>query len=62
VYHRRNRLSGSARFFIFGAHFFHLDFIVAQYARQRVLCAAMAADVPGNMLTAKANGFVPSIR
>jgi hypothetical protein len=26
-----NRLSGSARFFIFGAHFFHLDFILAQY-------------------------------
>ncbi|MDR3123231.1 MAG: hypothetical protein LBU16_05585, partial [Treponema sp.] len=30
-YHRGNRLSGSARFFYFGAHFFHLDFILAQH-------------------------------
>jgi hypothetical protein len=26
-------LSGSARFFNYGAHFFHLDFILAQYER-----------------------------
>jgi hypothetical protein len=33
-YHWRNRLSGSARFLYFGAHFFHLDFILAQQARE----------------------------
>jgi hypothetical protein len=47
-YHWRNRLSGSAMFFNFGAHFFHLDFfwltplfslrkIVAQCAPSSVL-------------------------
>jgi hypothetical protein len=29
--HERNRLSGPAGFSNFGAHFFHLDFILAQH-------------------------------
>jgi hypothetical protein len=37
VYHRRKRLSGSARLLHFGSHFFHLDFILAQHETLFVL-------------------------
>ncbi|MDR2632857.1 MAG: transposase family protein [Treponema sp.] len=41
-YYGRNRLSGSARYFNCGAHFFHLDFILAQHGRPCLILKSLA--------------------
>jgi hypothetical protein len=56
VYHRRNRLSGSARFFNSGAHFFRLDFIVAHYAPRQRVSMRYAPAYP-KLVSASALGF-----
>jgi hypothetical protein len=39
-------LNGSARFFNFGAHFFHLDFILAQYVLRNTVPLPLGEKAP----------------